>query len=163
MFGGFSYLCNRKRALCRRVHAFLLNKARGAAHGQPPIGHWSDNHTIHTLSSAPHPSPAQPLGGKVMKPDGRFWFGGGKTGGRTKKAEDGRSRIPPTLQVSFNIRASCRIRTNDPEITNHVLWPTELKRRVGKLLTSRRYNQLPLLRSRPGGFEGSWPCKTCPS
>ena len=51
--------------------------------------------------------------------------------------------------------ASCRIRTNDPEITNHVLWPTELKRRVGKLLTSRRYNQLPLLRSRPGGFEGS--------
>ena len=25
--------------------------------------------------------------------------------------------------------ASCRIRTNDPEITNHVLWPTELKRR----------------------------------
>ena len=34
-------------------------------------------------------------------------------------------------------RASCRIRTNDPEITNHVLWPTELKRRVGKLLASR--------------------------
>ena len=63
----------------------------------------------------------------------------------------------------FYRRASCRIRTNDPEITNHVLWPTELKRRVGKLLTSRRYNQLPLLRSRPGGFEGSWPCKTCPS
>ena len=60
-------------------------------------------------------------------------------------------------------RASCRIRTNDPEITNDVLWPTELKRRVGKLLTSRRYNQLPLLRSRPGGFEGSWPCKTYPS
>ena len=30
----------------------------------------------------------------------------------------------------------------------------------GQLLTSRRYNQLPLLRSRPGGFEGSWPCKT---
>ena len=34
--------------------------------------------------------------------------------------------------------ASCRIRTNDPEITNHVLWPTELKRRVDKLLTSHR-------------------------
>ena len=30
--------------------------------------------------------------------------------------------------------ASCRIRTNDPEITNHVLWPTELKRREGSLL-----------------------------
>ena len=26
--------------------------------------------------------------------------------------------------------ASCRIRTNDPEITNHVLWPTELKRQI---------------------------------
>ena len=62
----------------------------------------------------------------------------------------------------FPWRASCRIRTNDPEITNDVLWPTELKRRVGKLLISRRYNQLPLLRSRPGGFEGSWPYKTYP-
>ena len=59
-------------------------------------------------------------------------------------------------------RASCRIRTNDPEITNHVLWPTELKRRVGKLAISRRYNQLPLLRSSPGGFEGSWPYGTYP-
>ena len=29
---------------------------------------------------------------------------------------------------SSKFRASCRIRTNDPEITNHVLWPTELKR-----------------------------------
>ena len=53
-------------------------------------------------------------------------------------------------------------RTNDPEITNHVLWPTELKRRVGKLAISRRYNQLPLLRSSPGGFEGSWPYRTYP-
>ncbi len=33
--------------------------------------------------------------------------------------------------------------------------PTELKRRVGKLTISRRYNQLPLLRSSPGGFEGA--------
>ena len=31
------------------------------------------------------------------------------------------------VQPDF-LRASCRIRTNDPEITNHVLWPTELKR-----------------------------------
>ena len=58
--------------------------------------------------------------------------------------------------------ASCRIRTNDPEITNHVLWPTELKRRVGKLAISRRYNLLPLLRSSPGGFAGSWPYRTYP-
>ena len=34
------------------------------------------------------------------------------------------------FQSSTLFRASCRIRTNDPEITNHVLWPTELKRRV---------------------------------
>ncbi|OYP40819.1 hypothetical protein CIK88_07875 [Prevotella sp. P5-50] len=43
-----------------------------------------------------------------------------------------------------------------------MLWPTELKRRVGKLSVSRRYNQVPLLRSRPGGFRGSWPYRTCP-
>jgi len=33
---------------------------------------------------------------------------------------------------------------------------------VGKLTTSRRYNQVPLLRSHPGGFRGSWPCRTYP-
>ena len=59
--------------------------------------------------------------------------------------------LAPNRQLS-SFRASCRIRTNDPEITNHVLWPTELKRRVGKLTTSRRYNQVPLLRSSPGGI-----------
>ena len=32
------------------------------------------------------------------------------------------------FQHPNNVGASCRIRTNDPEITNHVLWPTELKR-----------------------------------
>ena len=58
--------------------------------------------------------------------------------------------------VILSFRASCRIRTNDPEITNHVLWPTELKRQVGKLFLSHRYNQVPLLRSRPGGFLRSW-------
>ena len=58
--------------------------------------------------------------------------------------------------VILSFRASCRIRTNDPEITNHVLWPTELKRQVGKRFLSHRYNLLPLLRSRPGGFKGSW-------
>ena len=36
-----------------------------------------------------------------------------------------------TLVFALN-RASCRIRTNDPEITNHVLWPTELKRQAKK-------------------------------
>ena len=33
----------------------------------------------------------------------------------------------------------------------------------GKRSTSHRYNQIPLLRSRPGGFKGSWPCRTYPS
>ena len=40
---------------------------------------------------------------------------------------------PPFLSHLFESasgRASCRIRTNDPEITNHVLWPTELKRQI---------------------------------
>ena len=41
--------------------------------------------------------------------------------------------IPKNWLSNLN-RASCRIRTNDPEITNHVLWPTELKRREGSLL-----------------------------
>ena len=35
---------------------------------------------------------------------------------------------PPFQRHPVSGRASCRIRTNDPEITNHVLWPTELKR-----------------------------------
>ena len=68
-------------------------------------------------------------------------------------------KLPP---YGGNSGASCRIRTNDPEITNHVLWPTELKRQVGKLTTSHRYNRLPLLRSSPGGFTRSWSCRTYP-
>jgi len=34
---------------------------------------------------------------------------------------------------------------------------------MGKLATSRRYNQVPLLRSSPGGFRGSLPCRTYPT
>lgn len=33
---------------------------------------------------------------------------------------------------------------------------------MGKLTVSRRYNLLPLLRSSPGGFRGSWPYRTYP-
>ena len=48
-----------------------------------------------------------------------------------QSAPFGHSGICPTFyQRAFFFRASCRIRTNDPEITNHVLWPTELKRLV---------------------------------
>ena len=39
-----------------------------------------------------------------------------------------------------SIRASCRIRTNDLEITNHVLWPTELKRQRKKHTPLQRTN-----------------------
>ncbi len=56
-----------------------------------------------------------------------------------------------TIVILLFFGASCRIRTNDPEITNHVLWPTELKRQVDKPPVSHRYNLLPLLRSSPGG------------
>ena len=70
--------------------------------------------------------------------------------------------LPFSEQTFLDFWASCRIRTNDPEITNHVLWPTELKRRVGKQSISRRYDLIPLLRSSPGGFKGSWPYRTYP-
>ena len=92
---------------------------------------------------------------------GQWWI-------RTTEGESQLSYSQPHLATLVTAHsntffwASCRIRTNDPEITNHVLWPTELKRRVGKLAISRRYNQLPLLRSSPGGFEGSWPYRTYP-
>ena len=36
----------------------------------------------------------------------------------------------PLRASPSQFRASCRIRTNDPEITNPVLWPTELKRQM---------------------------------
>ena len=55
-----------------------------------------------------------------------------------------------TIQKNW---AESQIRTVDPEITNHVLWPTELIRQVGKLTTSHRYNRLPLLSSDPGGVQ----------
>ena len=47
-----------------------------------------------------------------------------------QSAPFGHSGIRPYVLslVAFVFWASCRIRTNDPEITNHVLWPTELKR-----------------------------------
>ena len=41
-------------------------------------------------------------------------------------------------EAAYRYDKHCRIRTNDPEITNHVLWPTELKRRYF-LLRVQRY------------------------
>ena len=53
------------------------------------------------------------------------------------------------------LRASCRIRTNDPEITNHVLWPTELKRRVGSLLYRAATTKYPCYVPILGDSEGA--------
>ena len=52
-----------------------------------------------------------------------------------QSAPFGHSGNCPMLFVFF--RASCRIRTNDPEITNHVLWPTELKRQFDFFQTAK--------------------------
>ena len=56
--------------------------------------------------------------------------------------------------------ASCRMRTNDPEITNHVLWPTELKRHTGKQSTSHRSTYYPCYGQVLGGFARSWSYRT---
>jgi len=37
-----------------------------------------------------------------------------------------------------------------------------MKKKVGKLPVSHRYNHLPLLYSYPGGFNGSWSYRTYP-
>ena len=52
-------------------------------------------------------------------------------------------------------RASCRIRTNDPEITNHVLWPTELKRRVGERSASHSSTRYPCFGQDLGDLRGA--------
>ena len=51
--------------------------------------------------------------------------------------------------------ASCRIRTNDPEITKHVLWPTELKRRVGSGLYRAATTKYPCYVPILGDSEGA--------
>ena len=68
------------------------------------------------------------------------------------------------ISSSFSLfRASCRIRTNDPEITNHVLWPTELKRRgwVSLLYRAATTNYLCCDQALEG-FIRSWPYRTYP-
>ena len=57
--------------------------------------------------------------------------------------------------IRLFFRASCRIRTNDPEITNHVLWPTELKRRVGSLLYRAATTKYPCYVPILGDSEGA--------
>ena len=51
--------------------------------------------------------------------------------------------------------ASCRIRTNDPEITNHVLWPTELKRQVDERSASHSSTRYPCFGQDLGDLRGA--------
>ena len=62
---------------------------------------------------------------------------------------------PPLMFCLVSARASCRIRTNDPEITNHVLWPTELKRRVGSCLYRAATTKYPCYVPILGDSEGA--------
>ena len=59
------------------------------------------------------------------------------------------------LPCSNFFGASCRIRTNDPEITNHVLWPTELKRRMGERSTSHSSTRYPCFGQDLGDLRGA--------
>lgn len=38
--------------------------------------------------------------------------------------------MPRKLNYEADVRAPCRIRTNDPRITSALLWPTELRRQI---------------------------------
>ena len=58
------------------------------------------------------------------------------------------------IRQQTNTHATTANKKSECEFT-FALW-------VGKLPTSRRYNLLPLLRSSPGGFAGSWPYRTYP-
>ena len=64
------------------------------------------------------------------------------------------------------VRASCRIRTNDPEITNHVLWPAELKRQIPEKRVSwlcrTATTTYPCCLPTLGGFCRSWSHRTYP-
>ena len=64
------------------------------------------------------------------------------------------------LRAAF--RASCRIRTNDPEITNHVLWPTELKRQKGRATYIAPLRPNTLASVKTWGIQGSWSWRTHP-
>ena len=57
--------------------------------------------------------------------------------------------------TEFQPIISQKTETKKANVFTFALW-------VGKLPTSRRYNLLPLLRSSPGGFAGSWPYRTYP-
>ena len=68
----------------------------------------------------------------------QIWWGEVDSNHRTRRSgftvrRNCRYAIPPSCSKQFKkARAERGIRTHDPEITNHVLWPTELFRRYFK-------------------------------
>ena len=61
----------------------------------------------------------------------KIFVGGGGLEPPNPEGADLQSAAIATMRTShFYFRADRGIRTHDPEITNHVLWPTELYRRV---------------------------------
>ncbi len=47
------------------------------------------------------------------------------------------------------------MKNNDPEITNHVLWPTELKRQMGERSTSHSSTRYPCFGQDLGDLRGA--------
>ena len=99
---------------------------------------------LHTFYPAPLFIPAGPFSPKVCLYRERFLV-------KIKKDSLWREN----LSLIAILRASCRIRTNDPEITNHVLWPTELKRRVGSCLYRAATTKYPCYVPILGDSEGA--------
>ena len=66
----------------------------------------------------------------------------------------------PSIFKPMSLLSDSNQRPRDYKSRALASWAKEAK--VGKLLSTRRYNLLPLLCSHPGGFKGSWPWKTCP-
>ena len=77
--------------------------------------------------------------------------------GTAVEFDDERKRVfcPPTFADEPNSLPRKTLAIKKANVETFALW-------VGKLPTSRRYNLLPLLRSSPGGFAGSWPYRTYP-
>ena len=69
-----------------------------------------------------------------------FLVGGGGLEPPNPEGADLQSAAIATMRTSqrFSFRADRGIRTHDPEITNHVLWPTELYRQLIRILQSRK-------------------------
>ena len=70
------------------------------------------------------------------------FVGGGGLEPPNPEGADLQSAAIATMRTSqkffVSFRADRGIRTHDPEITNHVLWPTELYRQLVRILNRRK-------------------------